>query len=182
MIIRSPPRSRHRGHKCQIIIILYHNIINRIIIIGFGLFKFVWVFWLFSLSIILELSWNNQVTSMCIVQDIRAVNARILCDYVLRVFVFVIVIVFVFVFVIVFLLVSSCPLITLIKCLKGHKSLGSLCMFKIKSVTQSVSEWQCHLLSCQTLVWTAKKEYLIFCSLITIFSLMSQTSVFKRLN
>jgi len=34
--------------------------------------------------------------------------------------------VFVFVFVIVFLLVRSCPLITLIKCLKGHKSLGSL--------------------------------------------------------
>ena len=42
-----------------------------------------------------------------------------------RVFVFVIV--FVFVFVIVFLLVRSCPLITLIKCVKGHKSLGSLC-------------------------------------------------------
>ena len=38
----------------------------------------------------------------------------------------VIVFVFVFVFVILFLLVRSCPLITLIKCLKGHKSLGSL--------------------------------------------------------
>ena len=44
----------------------------------------------------------------------------------LNVFVFVIVFVFVFVFVIVFLLVRSCLLITLIKCLKGHKSLGSL--------------------------------------------------------
>ena len=42
------------------------------------------------------------------------------------VIVFVIVFVFVFVFVIVFLLVRSCPLITLINCLKGHKSLGLL--------------------------------------------------------
>ena len=33
----------------------------------------------------------------------------------------------VFVFFIVFFLVRSCLLITLIKCLKGHKSLGSLC-------------------------------------------------------
>ena len=49
-----------------------------------------------------------------------------------NVFVCVIVFVFVFVFVIVPLLVSSCPLITLIKCLKGHKSLESLscCVFK----------------------------------------------------
>ena len=44
----------------------------------------------------------------------------------LNVFVSVIVFVFVFVFVIVFFLVRSCPLITLIKCLKAHKSLGSL--------------------------------------------------------
>ena len=42
------------------------------------------------------------------------------------VFVFVFVIVFVFVFVFVNFLVRSCLLITLIKCLKGHKSLGSL--------------------------------------------------------
>ena len=34
--------------------------------------------------------------------------------------------VFVFVFVIVFFMVRSCPLITLIKCPKGHKSLGLL--------------------------------------------------------
>ena len=60
----------------------------------------------------------------------------------LNVFVFVIVIVFVCVFVIVFLLVRSCLLITLIKCLKLHKSLGSLCgcVFK-RSLSQSVSEW-----------------------------------------
>ena len=38
----------------------------------------------------------------------------------------VIVFVFLFVFVIVFVLVRSCPLITLIKCLKGHKSLDLL--------------------------------------------------------
>ena len=40
--------------------------------------------------------------------------------------VFVFVIVFVFVFVIVFFSVRSCLLITLIKCIKGHKCLGSL--------------------------------------------------------
>ena len=45
----------------------------------------------------------------------------------LNVFAFVIVFVFVFVFAIVFFLVMKRPLITLIKCLKGHKSLGSLC-------------------------------------------------------
>ena len=43
------------------------------------------------------------------------------------VIVFVIAFVLAFVFVIVFLLVRSCPLITLIKFLKGHMSLGSLC-------------------------------------------------------
>ena len=46
----------------------------------------------------------------------------------------------VFVFVIVFF-VKSCLIITLIKYLKGHKSLGSLCNVKIKShsVSQSVT-------------------------------------------
>ena len=44
----------------------------------------------------------------------------------LNIFVFVIVFILVFVFFIVFFLVRLCPLITLIKCLKGHKSLGSL--------------------------------------------------------
>ena len=44
----------------------------------------------------------------------------------------------------------SCLLITLIRCLKGHKSLGSLCTVKMKShlVSQRVSEWRGHLLSC----------------------------------
>ena len=37
--------------------------------------------------------------------------------------------------------VRSCFLITLIKCLKGHKSLGSLCNVKIKrSLTHSLSD------------------------------------------
>ena len=48
------------------------------------------------------------------------------CSLNVFVFVFVIVFVFVFVFVIVFFLVRSSLLITLIKCLKGHKALGSL--------------------------------------------------------
>ena len=44
------------------------------------------------------------------------------------------------------MLVRSCFLITLIKCLKGRKSLGSLCNVKRKS--HWLSEWQGHLLSC----------------------------------
>ena len=60
----------------------------------------------------------------------------------LNVFVFVIVIVFVFVFVIVFLLVRSCLIITLIKCLKGHKSLRSLCHCVFKKVPHSLTEWE----------------------------------------
>ena len=44
---------------------------------------------------------------------------------------------------------STCLFITLIKCLKGRKSLGSLCNVKSKStLSQLVSEWQGHLLSC----------------------------------
>ena len=53
------------------------------------------------------------------------------------------------------MLVRSCFLITVIKYLKGHWSLGSL--FNVKKqkwVTHSVSQWQGHLLSCQV---TAKK-------------------------
>ena len=48
------------------------------------------------------------------------------------------------------MLPRSCFLITLIKCLKGHKSLGSLCNVKSKSysVTDWLSQWQGHLLSC----------------------------------
>ena len=73
--------------------------------------------------------------------------------------VFVFVIVFVFVFVILFFLVRSCTLITLIKCLKGHKALGSLCMSKSKRSLSVCSEVVTGVgieLS-QTLVWTAKK-------------------------
>ena len=36
---------------------------------------------------------------------------------------------------------SAHPHVTLIKCLKGHKSLGLLCNVKIKSLSQWVSEW-----------------------------------------
>ena len=47
----------------------------------------------------------------------------------------------------------SCLLITLIKRLKGHKSLGSLCsvvfcMSISQVLSEWVSEWQGHLLSC----------------------------------
>ena len=62
------------------------------------------------------------------------------CSLNVCVFVIVFVFVFVFVFVIVFFLVRSCLLITLIKCLKGHKSLGSLCCCVFQKVSQSVSE------------------------------------------
>merc|ERR550519_2046924 len=55
------------------------------------------------------------------------------CSQNVFVFVFVFVIVFAFVFVFVNFLVMSCLFITLIKCLKGSKSLGSLCNVKSKS-------------------------------------------------
>ena len=51
------------------------------------------------------------------------------------------------------MLVRSCFLITLIKCLKGHKSLGSL--RNVKSKSQSVSESVTR--SPIELSWTAKK-------------------------
>ena len=46
---------------------------------------------------------------------------------------------FVIVIVLFFVLVKSCPLITLIKCLKGYKSLRSLCCCVFQKVSQSVS-------------------------------------------
>ena len=59
-------------------------------------------------------------------------------------------------------IVRSCLLITLIKCLKGHKSLGSLCSVGKTLVPNQPrdqrTDRQCHLLSCQTLVWTAKNK------------------------
>ena len=51
--------------------------------------------------------------------------------------------------------VRSCFLITVIKCLKDHWSLGSLFNVKNKKwLSDSVSQWQGYLLSCQV---TAKK-------------------------
>ena len=64
--------------------------------------------------------------------------------------------VFVFVFVIVFFLVTSCPLITLSKCLKGHKSLGSLCSF-VKTLVVTDGQVKQGTRSPNELFWTAKK-------------------------
>ena len=54
-------------------------------------------------------------------------------------------------------IVRSCLLITLIKCLKGQKFLGSLCnvlkpkiVWLSQWVTDWLTQWQSHLLSCQT--------------------------------
>ena len=57
------------------------------------------------------------------------------------------------------MLVRSCFLITLIKCLKGHKSQGSLCNVKRKSecVSDRVSESVTR--SPIELLWTAKNEW-----------------------
>ena len=52
------------------------------------------------------------------------------------------------------MLVRSCFLITLIKCLKGHKSLGSLC--NVKSKSQWVSQWVTR--SPIEQLWTAKNS------------------------
>ena len=70
---------------------------------------------------------------------------------------FVCVIVFVFVFVIVFFWVRSCLLITLIKCLKGHKAPGSLCMSKSKTSLSVVSD-RGRYRAVSDSVWTAKKR------------------------
>ena len=55
-------------------------------------------------------------------------------------------------------LVRSCPLISLIKCLKGDKSLGSLwcCVFK-RRLSESVSEWVSDKVTYWAVGWTAKK-------------------------
>ena len=44
--------------------------------------------------------------------------------------------------------VRSCLLITLIKCLKGHRSLRSLFVKSKSTLSEWVSQWQGHLLSC----------------------------------
>ena len=59
----------------------------------------------------------------------------------------------------------SCLLITLIKCLKGHKSLGSLCNVKIKkSLSESVSEWVSEWVTRSPieLFWTAKNAGFLY--------------------
>ena len=89
------------------------------------------------------------------------------------------VIVFVFVFVPAFLVVTSCPLITLIKCLKGHKALGSLsegaCMSKSKRSLSVVIGVGKEL--SQTLVWTAKNLWLWYMLLYKIEHLFINNTV-----
>ena len=73
--------------------------------------------------------------------------------------------VFVFVFVILFFLVMSCLLITLIKCLKGHKSLGSLCSV-LKTLWLLVVPDQRTNQGTRSpieLFWTAKKTLIQIC-------------------
>ena len=82
------------------------------------------------------------------------------------VIVFVIVFVFVFVFVINFLLVMSCLLITLIKCLKGHKSLGSLCSVVKTLIVSGVRRTDQGTRSPIELFWTAKNSlFVLFLSI-----------------
>ena len=59
-----------------------------------------------------------------------------------------------------FLLFKSCLLITLIKCLKGHKSLGSLFVCQSVKYPEWVSEWVSDWVTRSPieLFWTAKKE------------------------
>ena len=51
------------------------------------------------------------------------------------------------------MLIRSCILITVIKCLKGNKPLGSLCHVKIKNHSLSDSVTRSPI----ALFWTAKK-------------------------
>ena len=57
-----------------------------------------------------------------------------------------------------FFLVRSSLLITLIKCLKGHKALGSLCMSKSKTPCLSVLSDRGRYRAVSDKVWTAKKR------------------------
>ena len=77
----------------------------------------------------------------------------------MNVFVFVIVFVFVFAFVIVFFLVMSCLLIPLIKCFKGHKSLGSLCSVVKTLIDSGAGQTDRQTRSPIELFWTAKNGY-----------------------
>ena len=56
-------------------------------------------------------------------------------------------------------LVRSCPLITLIKCLKGDKSLGhSVVVFLKRCLSEWVSEWVSDKVTYWAVGWTAKKH------------------------
>ena len=61
------------------------------------------------------------------------------------------------VIVIVFLLVRSCLLISLIKCLKGHKSLESLCNVVKALIDSGNRQTELQTMSPIELFWTAKK-------------------------
>ena len=56
------------------------------------------------------------------------------------------------------MLVRSCFLITLIKCLKGHKSLGSLCSVVKTLIVSGAGPTKGQTMSPIELFWTAKKQ------------------------
>ena len=58
------------------------------------------------------------------------------------------------------MLVRSCFLITVIKYLKGHWSLGSLFNVNKQKVGHSLTQWQGHLLSCQVTAKNIEKKVL----------------------
>ena len=55
-------------------------------------------------------------------------------------------------------MVRSCLLITLIKCLKGHKSLGSLCNVVKALIVSGAGPSKGQTMSPIELFWTAKKK------------------------
>ena len=59
------------------------------------------------------------------------------------------------------MLVRSCFLITLIKCLKGHKSLGSLCSVVNFLIVSGAQASKGQTMSPIELFWTAKKQPLL---------------------
>ena len=62
------------------------------------------------------------------------------------------------------MLVRSCLLIILIKCLKRHKSLGSLCNVVKALIVSLVRGTEGQTMSPIELFWTAKKEKIVhFC-------------------
>ena len=63
-----------------------------------------------------------------------------------------------------YFLVRSCLLISLIKCLKGHKSLGSLCSVLKSVIVSGVRQTEQGTRSPIELFWTAKNHTLQCCS------------------